>query len=349
MYSNRSSFQLIFTNDSTDAIMEENKIQQDIIEYFMNHSLFDSLFYMIPTVGRITNALMHKAVHVLMSDQFDVIISSSLVLGAHALCQKTLINVHSGDWIVRESGIDTGIDSYYEYLFKANVLLGEKNNDYLSGFQEHCSSIMSYVQQGVAIVNVHMHQSYRWTKNHMDALLAFWPRLQVMTGDLKSAIELHEMLYQVVKNHKFLPETFTTDHRIHRNSHPLRPEFVESTYYSYDSHYLEVGRTILTNLEKYARVPCGCAAISDVSTGQYEDRIDSFLLTETFKYLYSLVDSTPHRYVDIEQFIFIKEACLLPLNLLLFNINDALRKEFDKTTLLSACVYKQKSLSLTET
>ncbi|CAF1069131.1 unnamed protein product [Rotaria sordida] len=69
MYSNRSSFQLIFTNDSTDAIMEENKIQQDIIEYFMNHSLFDSLFYMIPTVSRTTNVFMHKAVHVLMSDQ----------------------------------------------------------------------------------------------------------------------------------------------------------------------------------------------------------------------------------------------------------------------------------------
>src|SRR5690349_15163756 len=43
MYSNRSSFRLIFTNDSIDAIMEENKIEQDIIEYFMNHSLFDSL------------------------------------------------------------------------------------------------------------------------------------------------------------------------------------------------------------------------------------------------------------------------------------------------------------------
>jgi isocitrate dehydrogenase len=61
-----------------------------------------------------------------------------------------------------------------------------------------------------------------------------------------------------------------------------------------------------------------------------------------------LFDSTPHRYIDIEQFIFTKEAHLLPLNLLLFNINDTLRKEFDKTTLLPVCIYEQKNRSLTE-
>ncbi|CAF2956774.1 unnamed protein product [Rotaria sp. Silwood2] len=264
----------------------------------------------------------------------------------------TILNVHSGDWIVRESGIGAGIDSYYEYLFKAYVLLGEKNNDYLSRFQQHYSSIMSYVQQGVAMVNVHMHQPYRLAKNHMDALLAFWPGLQVMTGDLKPAIELHEMLYQVVKKHNFLPEAFTTDYRIHWNSHPLRPEFVESTYFLYkatgDPHYLEVGRTIITNLEKHARVPCGYAALSDVSTGQHEDRMDSFVLAETFKYLYLLFDSIPHRYIDIDQFIFTTEAHLLPLNLLLFKINDTLREEFDKKTILSARLYEQKNLSLTE-
>jgi hypothetical protein len=49
----------------------------------------------------------------------------------------TILNVHSGDWIVRESGIGAGIDSYYEYLFKPYILLGEKNNYYLSRFREH--------------------------------------------------------------------------------------------------------------------------------------------------------------------------------------------------------------------
>ncbi|CAF4579726.1 unnamed protein product [Rotaria sp. Silwood1] len=264
----------------------------------------------------------------------------------------TILNVHSGDWIVRESGIGAGIDSYYEYLFKAYVLLGEKNNDYLLRFEEHYSSIMSYVQRGVAMINVHMHQPYRSVKKYMDALLAFWPGLQVLTGDLKSAIELHEMLYNVVKKHKFLPEAFTTDYRIHWKSHPLRPEFVESTYFLYkatgDPHYLEVGKTILTNLEEHARVSCGYAALSDVSTGQKEDRMDSFVLAETFKYLYLLFDSIPHHYIDIDQFIFTTEGHLLPLNILLFNINDTLKNEFNQITLKSAQIYEQKNFSSSE-
>lgn len=265
----------------------------------------------------------------------------------------TILNVHSGDWIVRESGIGAGIDSYYEYLFKAYVLLGEEKYDYLTRFQEHYSSIMSYVQQGVAMVNVHMHQPYRLAKNHMDALLAFWPGLQVMTGDLKPAIELHEMLYQVVRKHNFLPEAFTIDYRIHWNSHPLRPEFVESTYFLYkatgDPHYLEVGRTILLNLEKHARVPCGYAALSDVSTGQKEDRMDSFVLAETFKYLYLLFDSDHRHFIDIDQFIFSTEAHLLPMNFFRFNINQTLRQYFhDKTFQLTEIYDKKTNISSTD-
>ncbi len=39
-----------------------------------------------------------------------------------------------------------------------------------------------------------------------------------------------------------------------------------------DPYYLEVGRTILENLNRYARVPCGFAAMKDVRTGSHEDR-----------------------------------------------------------------------------
>jgi hypothetical protein len=76
--------------------------------------------------------------------------------------------------------------------------------------------------------------------------------------------------------------------------------------------------------------------------------MDSFVLAETFKYLYLLFDSDLHHYIDIDQFIFTTEAHLLPLNFLSFNINETLRKEFDKKTLLSARLYEQKNISLTE-
>jgi len=76
--------------------------------------------------------------------------------------------------------------------------------------------------------------------------------------------------------------------------------------------------------------------------------MDSFVLAETFKYLYLLFDSMPHRFIDIDQFIFTTEAHLLPMNFLLFNINETLRKEFDIKTLLSARLYEKKNISLTE-
>lgn len=88
-----------------------------------------------------------------------------------------------------------------------------------------------------------------------------------------------------------------------------------------------MGRTIIKNLEKHARVPCGYAALADVSTGQHEDRMDSFVLAETFKYLYLLFDSPSHRFIDTDQFLFTTEAHLLPLNLSLFRINDTMKRE----------------------
>lgn len=56
---------------------------------------------------------------------------------------------------------------------------------------------------------------------------------QVLKGDIEPAIEVHEMLYQVIQRHNFLPEAFTSDFHVHWGHHPLRPEFVESTYFLY--------------------------------------------------------------------------------------------------------------------
>ena len=107
----------------------------------------------------------------------------------------TVINVENGEWQRRDSGIGAGIDSYYEYLFKGYILLSDEN--YLERFNAHYKSIRKYVQKGALWVDVHMHKPTTTSKNFMDALAAYWPGLQVLNGDLTSAIETHEMLYQV--------------------------------------------------------------------------------------------------------------------------------------------------------
>lgn len=48
---------------------------------------------------------------------------------------------------------------------------------------------------------------------------------------------------------------------------------------------------VLKDLESYARVNCGFASIKDVLTKSLDERMESFVLSETFKYLYLLFDT----------------------------------------------------------
>jgi len=228
-----------------------------------------------------------------------------------------VLNVNTGDWVRRDSGVGAGIDSYYEYVAKAYVLLGE--DKYLERWNSHYSAVMKYLGSGPLMMDVHMHRPTTNSKHFVDALGAFWPGLQVLMGDLKPAIEQHEVLYQIMKRHNFLPEAVTADFQVHWGQHLLRPEFVESTYFLHkatqDPYYLEVGKKVLKSLQKHARVTCGYAAVKDVRTLQHEDRMDSFVITETFKYLYLLFAKEEDMFLDISQFVFTTEAHLLPLTL----------------------------------
>ena len=55
------------------------------------------------------------------------------------------------------------------------------------------------------------------------------------------------------QKHKFLPEAFTHDFQVHWAEHPLRPEFIESTYFLYratkDPHYLDVAKMVGYHIE----------------------------------------------------------------------------------------------------
>ncbi|XP_029157312.1 ER degradation-enhancing alpha-mannosidase-like protein 3 isoform X2 [Nylanderia fulva] len=253
----------------------------------------------------------------------------------------SVLNVNSGDWVRRDSGVGAGIDSYYEYCLKAYILLGDEK--YLGRFNRHYQAVMKYVSQGPMLLDVHMHRPNTNSKNFMDALLAFWPGLQVLKGDIKPAVETHEMLYQVMQRHNFIPEAFTTDFQVHWGHHPLRPEFLESTYFLYratgDHYYLKVGRKVLKSLQTYARVSCGYAAVSDVRTNKHDDTMDSFVLSETFKYLFLLFAEPGELVLDLDEFIFTTEGHLLPLTLasIRTNISSDFERdivhvdEFDRT------------------
>jgi ER degradation enhancer, mannosidase alpha-like 3 len=78
---------------------------------------------------------------------------------------------------------------------------------------------------------------------------------------------------------------------------------------------VKVGRDALRALQKFARVPCGYAAVKDVRTSAHEDRMDSFVLAETLKYLFLLFAEPQDLLLDLDDFLFTTEAHLLPLRL----------------------------------
>jgi hypothetical protein len=88
-YSNTSSFHIIYTNESTEALVSEKEKVRQLISYSSNHSFFDSTSYIGDLLSEDFTSLLTKTVHILMGNQFDVIIANSLIKNIHVLCKQT--------------------------------------------------------------------------------------------------------------------------------------------------------------------------------------------------------------------------------------------------------------------
>ncbi|XP_061662712.1 ER degradation-enhancing alpha-mannosidase-like protein 2 isoform X5 [Syngnathoides biaculeatus] len=73
-------------------------------------------------------------------------------------------------------------------------------------------------------------------------------------------------------------------------------ELIESAMYLFratDDHtYLQLGLDAVEFFERIAKTPCGYASVKDLRDHQLENRMESFFLAETIKYLYLLFDPT---------------------------------------------------------
>jgi len=228
-----------------------------------------------------------------------------------------VINVTSGLWTWRDAGIGAGVDSFYEYLFKSYLLFGEP--EYYLIFREMYEKAMKYMHKENWYFQVDMSTGQVKT-SWIDSLSAFWPGLQVLIGDIDRARESYTRFYQVWSKYQTgLPERYDVARGVPILKHyPLRPEFVESTYFLYqytkDPFYLKVGKEILFGLKRHCKVSCGYAAIANVETNRLEDRMDSFFLSELCKYLYLLFD--PENFVNRGNYLFTTEGHIFPLNIM---------------------------------
>ncbi|KJZ77385.1 hypothetical protein HIM_03109 [Hirsutella minnesotensis 3608] len=131
----------------------------------------------------------------------------------------------------------------------------------------------------------------------IDSLGAFYPGLLALAGEVDEAIEANLVYTALWTRYAALPERWS----IRENNveagiawWPGRPEFIESTYHIYratrDPWYLHVGEMVLRDIRRRCHAPCGWAGLQDVRTGEKQDRMESFFLGETTKYMYLLFD-----------------------------------------------------------
>lgn len=238
-----------------------------------------------------------------------------------------VVDIQTGAWTGHVAGLGAGLDSFYEYMLKAFIMFGEQED--LHMFNEAYAAIQSNMRRGrVACtgpargehpIYVNVDSRDGSTANSwIDALQAAFPAVQTLAGDVEEAICHHLLYFGLWRKFGVLPERYNWMSKSPDVAfYPLRPELAESTYHLYratrNPYYLHVGVEILESIDEITRVECGFATVHDVRTRELEDRMESFFLSETMKYLYLLFDDANPVNVHGERFIFSTEGHLFPV------------------------------------
>ncbi|TPX08425.1 uncharacterized protein E0L32_010155 [Thyridium curvatum] len=131
----------------------------------------------------------------------------------------------------------------------------------------------------------------------IDSLGAYYSGLLTLAGELEEAIETNLLYTAVWTKYSALPERWSLRDKTVEGGlgwWPLRPEFIESVYHIYratkDPWYLYVGEMVLRDITRRCWTECGWAGLQNVLDGEKSDRMESFFLGETAKYMYLLFD-----------------------------------------------------------
>ncbi|XP_015429518.1 PREDICTED: ER degradation-enhancing alpha-mannosidase-like protein 2 [Dufourea novaeangliae] len=204
------------------------------------------------------------------------------------------VDVLTGHWTAQDSGIGAGVDSYFEYLAKGTLLFQDPLLATI--FHEHKAAIEKYIRRADWHLWVSMTKG-QVTLPVFQSLDAYWPGVLSLFGEIGDAMKSLHNYHRVWKQFGFTPEFYNipqAEAGTNREGYPLRPELIESVMYLYratgDPYLIQVGVDILRSLQHSAKTTCGYATINDVRDHRKADRMESFFLAETTKYLYLLFD-----------------------------------------------------------
>ncbi|XP_035852362.1 mannosidase, alpha, class 1B, member 1b isoform X4 [Sander lucioperca] len=232
-------------------------------------------------------------------------------------------------------------DSYYEYLLKQWIQGGKKENELLEDYLQAIEGVKNNLLQksspnGLTFVGELSHGQFSPKMDHLVCFLPGTLALGAYNGLPADHMDLAKQLMETCYQMYIQMETGLSPEIVHFNMHQgstrdievkladrhnlLRPETVESLFYLYrftkDQKYREWGWRILQNFNKYTKVSSGgYTSINNVRDPDYpspRDKMESFFLGETLKYLYLLFSDDPNL-ISLDQYVFNTEAHPLPI------------------------------------
>ena len=256
------------------------------------------------------------------------------------------INIERGGWTETLSGIGSNSDSFYEYLVKHYILFPE-DADFWPMFLTSYYGVHNESRIGEWYADVDMNTGSEGASRRVfESLMAFYPGMQVLVGELSPAAKTLNGFFMVREAVGLLPERFNYGGWKVDGSgaglHPLRPELLESCYFLHkstegvsskrtnhsrvDGHsgWLWAADYALHTIHWHTWAPCGYSAVSGVSpqtTGgipgsqaknqrpKAVNEMPSFFLSETLKYLFLTFDEDNLLHQDDDrQWVFTTEA-----------------------------------------
>jgi len=223
----------------------------------------------------------------------------------------SVININSGRWVVKDSSVGGGIDSYYECCLKGAILF--QDPELKAMWDTHVAAINKYLADESTGNLWYGHAGMNSGKRSLSifgALDAFFPAMLALGGDLEAAARLENSCYKMWSLHGIEPEmTNYKSMKVIAPNYPLRPEIIESAYYLYhftgDEKYRRMANNFFNSTVKYCRTDAGYATLSDVRSKKQADSQPSYFLAENMKYFYLISDPEA---LDFNKVIFTTEA-----------------------------------------
>ena len=237
-------------------------------------------------------------------------------------------DVTTNGYLYGRKSVGAGVDSYYEYLLKYWLQTGRKSQWMLNFYRNTSDAIHKHLIKQIG--NTTISVSYKYNTYEMGHLDCFLPGMLALGSyydyewkhsgrDMNTAKMLLETCWKLYSHSKSVgaESLILRKHKV-RIKNPinlLRPEVAESLYILWkvtgNKIYKKRAWIMFKKYRLHSRVTTGgYSTISDVNNPTFSDKMETFWVAETLKYLYLTLSDYN---LDMNTWVLNTEAHPLPV------------------------------------